>query len=120
MASKEAFAMATPIPLRRDFTAAVLRAQARRSSDAGQARRLLALATIYGGGSRSEAARVGGVTWQIVRDWVVRFNAEGPQGLVARKATGAAPKLTDVQLPALADRVDQGPIPAAHGVVRGG
>ncbi len=110
--------MAAAIPLRADFTADVLRAQARQSRDAGQARRLLALVTIYDGGSRSDAARVGGVTLQIVRDWVVRFNAEGPQGLVARKATGAAPKLTDVQRRALADRVDQGPMPAVHGVVR--
>ncbi|WP_043339672.1 helix-turn-helix domain-containing protein, partial [Belnapia moabensis] len=75
-----------PIPLRADFDAAGLRAAARRTKDAAQARRLLALAAVYDGVSRTEAARIGGVTVQIVRDWVVRFNAEGPAGLIDRKA----------------------------------
>ncbi|SDD41192.1 helix-turn-helix domain-containing protein, partial [Belnapia rosea] len=77
-----------PIPLRADFDAAGLRAAARRTKDAAQARRLLALAAVYDGVSRTEAARIGGVTVQIVRDWVVRFNAQGPTGLVDRKAPG--------------------------------
>lgn len=46
-----------PIPLRPDFEAAATRAAARRSKDGGQARRLLALAAIYEGASRTEAAR---------------------------------------------------------------
>src|SRR3546814_13626675 len=85
--------MAAAIGLRSDFNGAVLRKLARASDDARQVRRLLALATIYDGGTRSEAARIGGVTLQIVRDWVVRFNAEGPDGLIDRKAPGAAPLL---------------------------
>jgi transposase len=80
--------MGKALPLRPDFDAPALRATARRSKDAAQARRLLALAAIYGGASRSEAARIGTVTLQIVRDWVLRFNAEGPDGLVDRKAPG--------------------------------
>jgi len=64
-----------PIPLRSDFDATALRGLARRTKDAPQARRLLALAAIYEGASRAEAAQIGGVTRQIVRDWVVRFNA---------------------------------------------
>jgi transposase len=112
------FAMAAPIPLRSDFDADALRREARRSRDAAQARRLLALATIYDGGSRGDAARVGGVTLQIVRDWVVRFNAEGPAGMIDRKAPGAAPKLDATQKRALAEIVEKGPIPAIHGVVR--
>jgi transposase len=112
------FAMAAPLPLRSDFDADMLRREARRSCDAAQARRLLALATIYDGGSRGDAARVGGVTLQIVRDWVVRFNAEGPSGLIDRKAPGAAPKLDAAQKRALAEIVEKGPIPAVHGVVR--
>lgn len=110
--------MAAPIALRSDFTADELRALARRSRNAGQARRLLALATIYDGGSRGDAARVGGVTLQIVRDWVVRFNAEGASGLIDRTGPGRAPKLTDAQRTALAAMVEQGPMPAVHGVVR--
>jgi transposase len=118
MAIRERIAMAAPISLRPDFTADRLRREARLSHDAGQARRLLALATIYDGGSRSDAARVGGVTLQIVRDWVVRFNAEGPPGLIDRKAAGRAPKLNDAQRQAQAAMVEQGPNPAVHGVVR--
>ena len=74
-----------PVPLRADFDARMMRAAARRSKDGPQARRLLALAAIYDGATRAEAAEIGGVTRQIVRDWVVKFNAEGPDGLIDRK-----------------------------------
>ena len=75
--------MGAAISLRADFDAEGLRRLARKSKHAAQARRLLALALIYGGGSRSDAARLGNVTLQIVRDWVLRFNANGPDGLIA-------------------------------------
>jgi transposase len=78
--------MAAAIALRSDFTGADLRHLARRTEDASQARRLLALAEIYDGGSRSDAARIGDVGLQIIRDWVLRFNADGPAGLRDRKA----------------------------------
>ena len=68
-----------PVPLREDFDAAQLRSEARRSKDSGQARRLLAVAAIYDGSTRTEAAKIGGVTLQIVRDWVMKFNAHGPK-----------------------------------------
>ena len=110
--------MGAGISLRRDFDAGTLRDLARRSRDANQTRRLLALAAIYEGNKRLEAARIGGVTLQIVRDWVLRFNAEGPSGLIDRKSPGAAPKLTADHRAALARLVEQGPIPAVHGVVR--
>ncbi|NIJ60345.1 transposase [Pseudochelatococcus lubricantis] len=67
-----------PIPLRADFDAPLMRAIARRCKDGPQTRRLLALAAIYEGARRGEAARIGGVTVQIVRDWVLKFNALGP------------------------------------------
>ena len=110
--------MPSAIAVRSDFSAADLRRLARRSKDASQARRLLALAAIYDGGTRSEAARLGHVTLQIVRDWVVRFNAEGPAGLIDRRAPGPTPLLTDAHRQSLAAQIDRGPIPAAHGVVR--
>ncbi len=75
---------AMPIPLRTDFDARMARAAARRSKDGPQARRLLALAAIYEGASRSEAAKIGGVTLQLVRDWVMTFNVDGPEGLIDR------------------------------------
>ena len=107
-----------PIPLRSDFDALRLRAIARKSKDADQARRLLALAAIYDGATRTEAARIGGVTVQIVRDWVVRFNADGPDGLITRKAPGQSSKLNDEQRAVLMRMIENGPIPAVHGVVR--
>ena len=110
--------MAAPIRLRPDFDAPRLRALARRSRDPDQTRRLLALAAIYEGASRSEAARIGCVTLQIVRDWVVRFNARGPQGLVTGRAPGSRPLLNGIQRQELQRMVDHGPIPSVHGVVR--
>jgi transposase len=110
--------MARAIPLRSDVTGVELRRLARRSKSAAQARRLLALAAIYDGATHSEAARLGHVTLQIVRDWVLRFNAEGPEALRDRKAPGPTPLLTDAHRKALAAQIDQGPIPAIHGVVR--
>jgi transposase len=91
---------------------------ARRSKDGPQARRLLALAAIYDGATRTEAARIGGVTLQIVRDWVMKFNAHGPEGLIDRKPPGQPSRLTDSHRAALMARIDDGPIPAVHGVVR--
>ncbi len=73
--------MGSAVGLREDFSALDLRALARRSGDAAQVRRLLALAVIYAGGTRREAALCGGVGLQTVRDWVLRFNAQGPDGL---------------------------------------
>jgi transposase len=107
-----------PIPLRTDFDARMTRAAAKRSKDAPQARRLLALAAIYDGATRSEAAKIGGVTLQIVRDWVVKFNAHGPQGLIDRKPPGQPSRLDDTHRAALAAILESGPIPAVHGVVR--
>jgi transposase len=107
-----------PIPLRSDYNAARVRLTARESKDANQVRRLLALAAIYDGATRAEAAEIGGVTRQIVRDWVVRFNALGPKGLVDRKAPGQPSRLNDTHRAALSATIDSGPIPAIHGVVR--
>lgn len=110
--------MAAPIALRSDFTAGDLRVLAKKTRDAKQGRRLLALAEIYDGGSRSDAARIGGVTLQIVRDWVVRFNAEGTGGLVDRKAPGQPSRLNDEHRAVIARMIEAGPMPAVHGVVR--
>ena len=79
---------------------------------------MLALAAIYAGGSRGEAAEIGGVGLQTVRDWVLRFNAEGPGGLETGKAPGNRPILGDRERAALRRIVEDGPIPSVHGVVR--
>ncbi|AOF93600.1 helix-turn-helix domain protein (plasmid) [Sinorhizobium sp. RAC02] len=87
--------MRSGISLRDDFYGEGLRRLARQTKDAAQVRRLLALASIYDGGSRSDAARLGNVTLQIVRDWVMRFNERGPQGLINGKAAGQRSRLND-------------------------
>ena len=61
----------------------------RRRKDGPQARRLLALAAIYDGATRTEAAKIGGVGLQIIRDWVLRFNARGPDGSAERQVAGS-------------------------------
>jgi len=107
-----------PIPLRADYDAEMVRSAAKRSKDGPQARRLLALAAIYEGATRTEAAKIGGVTLQIVRDWVMKFNAHGAEGLLDRKAPGQPSRLNDVHRAALAAIIESGPIPAVPGVVR--
>ena len=110
--------MAAPIALREDFDGFALRRLAKRMGNANQSRRLLALAEIYDSGSRGQAARIGGVGLQTIRDWVLRFNTRGPEGLIDGKAPGRAPKLNAAQRQELARIIESGPIPAIHGVVR--
>jgi transposase len=118
MANERRFAMAAAIVLRGDYDAPTLRRLARSAGDPGQVRRLLALAAVYAGGSRGDAAEIGGVGLQTMRDWVLRFNAEGPAGLETGKAPGNRPRLGDRERAALRRMVEDGPIPAVHGVVR--
>jgi transposase len=110
--------MSVPIPLRRDFSAVWLRGLAKKTEDGPQARRLLTLAAIYDGATRTEAAKIGGVGLQIIRDWVIWFNAQGPEGLLDRKPPGQPSKLNDGQRQAITQIIESGPIPAVHGVVR--
>ena len=48
----------------------------------------------------------------------MKFNTHGPSGLIAGKAPGQTPRLTSEHRAALARMVEDGPIPAVHGVVR--
>ena len=95
-----------------------MRALARSGRDANQVRRLLALATIYEGGSCGDAAQFGGVGLQTVRDWVLRLNTAGPDGLIDAVPPGGVALPDATQRQALAQIVGSGPIPASHGVVR--
>jgi transposase len=110
--------MSVPIPLRQDFEAPQLRGLAKKTKDGPQARRLLALAAIYDGATRTKAAKIGGVGLQIIRDWVLRFNARGPAGLLDGKSPGQPSKLNPAQREAVARMIESGPILAVHGVVR--
>ena len=110
--------MAAPISLRGNFDGPMLRALALSEKAGSVTRRLLSLVAIYEGGMRADAARLGGVGLQTLRDWVLRFNAKGPDGLVDGKSTGRPPLLDDEQRRALVAMVEAGPIPAIHDVVR--
>ena len=110
--------MGRAIALRDDFDAAALRQLAKNCQDGPQARRLLSLAAIYDGATRTEAAKIGSVGLQIVRDWVLRFNARGADGLLDGKAPGRPCRLNAAQRQAVVRMIESGPIPAVHGVVR--
>ena len=104
--------------MRTDYTSEHLRRLSCRCKDAKQARRLLAMADILEGASRAEAGRGVGNDIQTVRDWVIRFNAEGPDGLKDRTSPGRPPKLTPAQQEELKDIAGKGPDPKTDGVVR--
>ena len=110
--------MATPVAVRTDYSADELRKLARRSKNTAQSRRLLSLAAVMDGMNRTEAARIGGMDRQTLRDWVHRFNSEGPDGLKDRHGGGLPPRLSPEQRSELAAIVDTGPDPAVDGVVR--
>ena len=85
--------MGYAIPIRTDYTASEVRRFAQRAKDAAQARRLLAIAAVLDGASREEAAKIGGMDRQTLRDWVIRFNEKGPHGLINIPSPGMPPKL---------------------------
>lgn len=106
------------IAVRTDYSAAQLRILAARTKHAKQSRRLLSLAAILDGMNRADAARIGGMDRQTLRDWVHRFNALGPDGLKDIVSKGKPSRLTPAQLSVLAEIVEKGPDPAKDGVVR--
>ena len=110
--------MGTAIPLRTDYSASELRVWAKRAADAGQARRLLSLAAVLDGMNREEAAQIGAMDRQTLRDWVHRFNSDGPAGLINGKAPGPRPKLSPEQKQELKRIVETPPDPIKHGIVR--
>ena len=103
---------------RTEHSAAALRREARRTKDSDQARRLLALALVMEGASRTVAARTAGMDRQTLRDWVVRYNEEGVAGLCDRPRPGRPGQLNDGQLAELAELVEAGPDINVHRVVR--
>src|SRR3954470_273341 len=110
--------MATAVTVRADFSTDELRRLAAASKHANQSRRLLSLAAVVDGMSRVDAARIGGMDRQTLRDWVHRFNERGPEGLKDSWSKGHPPRLSAEQLGQLAEVVETGPERAVHGVVR--
>src|SRR5882757_8497071 len=94
MANGGVFAMGQAVPVRTDYTAGEVRRFAKRAKDAAQARRLLAIAAVLDGASREDAAKIGGMDRQTLRDWVIRFNEQGPDGLINIPSRRDAPVST--------------------------
>ena len=110
--------MGRAIAVRTDYRSGDVRRVAQRVKNAAQARRLLAIAAALDGATREEAAKIGGMDRQTLRDWVIRFNEQGPDGLINKSSPGAPGKLTGEHKALLAGLVEDGPIPAIDGVVR--
>jgi len=110
--------MASAVRLREDYSAGKLRRLARRSKDVNQSRRLLSLAAVLDGMDRGSAARIGGMDRQTLRDWVHRFNALGPEGLIDNWTEGPKPRLSAEQLAEFTQIVEAGPDREKDGVVR--
>ena len=102
-------------PIAAEYRSGDVRRIAQRVKNAAQARRLLAIATVLDGAARQEAAKIGGMDRQTLRDWVIRFNEQRPDGLINKVSPG---KLTNEHKAFLARLVEDGPIPALDGVVR--
>ena len=110
--------MPAAVRMREDYSAEALRSLAKRSKDANQSRRLLSLAAVRDGMDRGAAARIGGMDRQTLRDWVHRFNAKGPDGLIDNWTSGPTPRLSADPLAELATIVETGPDRKTDGVVR--
>lgn len=110
--------MGSAIRMRTDYSPEELRRLAKRARDTNQSRRLLSLAAVVDGMSRAEAARIGGMDRQTLRDWVHRFNARGPDGLKDTHAGGPRSRLTPEDKAKLAEIVETGPDREVDGVVR--
>src|ERR1700751_5468333 len=114
----EGVAMGRAVAVRADYTAGEVRRLAKQAKDGAQARRLLAIAAVLDGASRTEAAKIGGMDRQTLRDWVLRFKDQGQDGIINIPAPGVPPKLDATHRAFLARIVEEGPIPAVHVVVR--
>ncbi len=104
------------LSIRRDRTAAVLRKLARAEPDARIGRRMLAIASALEGMSRDAAAKCAGMDRQTLRDWVIRYNAHGLDGLSDRWGDGRPPKLTCEERAELLRIVLAGPDPETSGL----
>jgi transposase len=103
---------------RTEHTPATLRRVASKCNNGEQVRRLLAIALVLEGYSRSQAAEQSGMDRQTLCDWVHHYNDSGIDGLVSRESSGRRPSLTESQREELKELVIAGPDPDIHGVVR--
>jgi transposase len=103
---------------RQDLSAADLRQAAARTQDGKVARRMLAIARVLEGCSRTEAAETCAMERQTLRDWVHRFNASGLDGLLDQpRRNGPLPCLSAEQQAEIEAWVDAGADLKRDGVV---
>jgi transposase len=110
--------MPAAVSVRTDFLARELRRLAAGAKNAHQSRRLLSITAVLDGMNRADAARIGGMDRQTLRDWVHRFKERGPDGLKDAWSQGNPPRLSADQQTELVHLVEIGPDRAIHGVVR--
>ncbi len=111
--------MTAPVSITRtDCTEEDLHNLAWKSKSAIMALRLMALAMLRKGKSRNMVAETCGVTVQTLRNWIVRDNASGPEGLADLPRPGRPPHLGTEERSALASWVEAGPDADADGVCR--
>jgi len=106
----------TGLAIRTDYAPAELRRLARRARGRAQTLRLLAIAVALEGAPRAEAAKAGAMDRQTLRDWVIRFNEAGPEGLIDRPKGHARCRLEEGQLAVLKTWMLRGPKPERDGV----
>ena len=102
--------------IRKDRTPAVLRKLAKAETNTRVARRLLAIANALSGMSRKDAAEAAGMDRQALRDWVIRYNAHGLEGLYDCWGDGRPPRLDIQEQAELMRIVLAGPDPEADGI----
>ncbi len=100
--------MQAGIEVRRDISATVLRKKARGEKNGRVSSRLFGIANILDGMSREQAATHAGMTRQTLRDWVLRYNERGIEGLKDR-FVGPECKLTPEQEKEIETLVLRGP-----------
>ncbi len=111
--------MGRPIEITRfEYSATELRELAVRTRDGAVVRRLLAIALVMDGHPRDAAAQLNGMDRQTLRDWVLRYNAEGAVGLSSRRSPGRPPALNEAQMEELRSLVLEGPDLERNKVVR--
>lgn len=104
------------LTIRKDRTPVMLRKLAKAEEDARVARRMLAIANALDGMSREAAAQTAGMDRQTLRDWVMRYNENGIDGLLDRWDGGRPPRLEPDELSELYAIVMAGPDPEIDGV----
>ena len=104
------------LAIRKDRTPVALRRLAKAQSNSRVSRRILAIANALSGMSRDDAARAAGMDRQTLRDWVLRYNEAGLNGLMDRWAGGRPRGLDAAEEAELCQLILKGPDPETDGI----